>query len=260
MLPFWLKHHRNLFDHGVMIDYNSTDASCDIIRSLCPHWSLVQTGVGHWANPAAADAEVMAIERGLGNSCYKMALNVTEFLMHWDLNEFLNTQHPAYKGWGFRTQGFYMFDPPELKNTLVDPDQYLVLQRAFGCREANHLSRSRLFHCQPDGAYNLGRHETHHAKTIIHPGFYLLWYNWSPYLEMMSRGTAMRKKHRDDLQNAGKPVGAAGGLWAEEGWAKEEGLWRVGGTGLSRGIDGPPRDLTADPWFAHIQQQISDRW
>ena len=32
ILPFWLKHHREIFDHGIMIDYNSTDRSVEIIR------------------------------------------------------------------------------------------------------------------------------------------------------------------------------------------------------------------------------------
>jgi hypothetical protein len=35
MLPWWLKHHRQYFDHGILIDYGSTDKSLDIIKKIC---------------------------------------------------------------------------------------------------------------------------------------------------------------------------------------------------------------------------------
>ena len=34
MLPWWLRHHRELFDHGILIDYASTDRSVEICREL----------------------------------------------------------------------------------------------------------------------------------------------------------------------------------------------------------------------------------
>lgn len=39
-LPYWLSHHRDIFDHGIMVDYNSTDSSLDIVRTLTPHWEI----------------------------------------------------------------------------------------------------------------------------------------------------------------------------------------------------------------------------
>lgn len=77
LLPWWLKHHRAVFDHGMMIDYASTDQSCDIIRELCPTWNIIpsrnQTFVSR-----PIDDEVEDIERDLPG--WRMALNVTEFL------------------------------------------------------------------------------------------------------------------------------------------------------------------------------------
>ena len=32
LLPFWLEHHRKIFDHGVIVDWHSTDRSLEIIR------------------------------------------------------------------------------------------------------------------------------------------------------------------------------------------------------------------------------------
>ena len=43
LLPFWLEHHSKIFDHGIMIDYCSTDRSVEIIRKFCPSWTIVKT-------------------------------------------------------------------------------------------------------------------------------------------------------------------------------------------------------------------------
>src|SRR6516164_5807036 len=40
LLPYWLRHHLPLFDHGVLIDYTSTDRSVEIIHELAPHWEV----------------------------------------------------------------------------------------------------------------------------------------------------------------------------------------------------------------------------
>ena len=36
LLPFWLNHHKNMFDEIIIIDYNSTDKSIEICKSICP--------------------------------------------------------------------------------------------------------------------------------------------------------------------------------------------------------------------------------
>ena len=42
LLPWWLEHHRQIFDHGVLIDWSSTDGSADICRQLAPGWEVVR--------------------------------------------------------------------------------------------------------------------------------------------------------------------------------------------------------------------------
>jgi hypothetical protein len=78
LLPFWLKHHREIFDHGIMIDYHSTDRSAEIIRELCPTWQIV-TSRNHDFNPAPVDQEVSDHERPLDG--WRIALNVPEFMI-----------------------------------------------------------------------------------------------------------------------------------------------------------------------------------
>ena len=36
LLPYWLRHHRPRFDHGVVIDYASTDGTPDLVRRWAP--------------------------------------------------------------------------------------------------------------------------------------------------------------------------------------------------------------------------------
>ena len=77
LLPWWLKHHRKIFDHGIMIDYNSTDNSRKIIQDICPSWQIVDSQNIHF-DSGLVDREVEEYERTLEG--WRIALNVTEFL------------------------------------------------------------------------------------------------------------------------------------------------------------------------------------
>ena len=78
ILPWFLNHHKGIFDHGIMIDYHSTDRSREIINELCPTWDIVTT-----RNPDFQadniDTEIMDIEKNIEG--WKIALNVTEFMI-----------------------------------------------------------------------------------------------------------------------------------------------------------------------------------
>src|SRR5580698_9809983 len=85
-LPYWLRHHARLFDHGVMIDYRSSDKSIEIIRALAPTWEI-RPSRNEKFHSVSIDREVMDIEQEFAG--WKMCLNVTEFVMHDDLRSFL---------------------------------------------------------------------------------------------------------------------------------------------------------------------------
>ena len=78
MLPWWLKHHRQYFDHGIMIDYQSTDYSREIIQQLCPTWDIIPSRNRIFIS-GPVDDEVMDIERSLTG--WRVCLNVPEFLV-----------------------------------------------------------------------------------------------------------------------------------------------------------------------------------
>lgn len=78
LLPWWLEHHKKIFDHGILIDYASTDNSVKIIKEICPNWEIVQSVNPEFAS-FACDREVEHYESKL--SGWRMALTTSEFLV-----------------------------------------------------------------------------------------------------------------------------------------------------------------------------------
>lgn len=121
MLPWFLNHHKQIFDHGVMIDYHSTDRSVEIIKEICPTWDIV-TSRNNDFQADNIDVEVMEIEKHIDG--WKIALNVTEqmigdysilddnskqwliptvFMVDTDRDNLVSQDRPLYeqKNWGF---------------------------------------------------------------------------------------------------------------------------------------------------------------
>ena len=192
-LRYWLRHHLHLFDHGVLIDYASTDRSREVIRAFAPHWEVRASRNDAFAS-AAVDAEVMDIEREFGG--WKMCLNATEFLVHHDLREYLagfRARHPAAAG--VMTTGLIVQDAPDQVGVpLTDAD--LWDQRHFGCAEPDvvngncHLRR-RLLHRDTHGRYGPGRH-TNGVTDLRDPPLYLFWYGWCPLDMKKARNRSTR--------------------------------------------------------------------
>lgn len=78
MLPWFLNHHKDIFDHGIMIDYHSTDHSVDIIREICPTWDIV-TSRNLDFQADNIDKEVKYLEKSIEG--WRICLNVTEQLI-----------------------------------------------------------------------------------------------------------------------------------------------------------------------------------
>lgn len=80
LLPWWLNHHRNYFDHGIIIDYNSNDRSLDIIREYCPTWDIIQSKNSEFG-AYVIDEEIKEYEDKYPDGVWKVTLTVTEFLI-----------------------------------------------------------------------------------------------------------------------------------------------------------------------------------
>lgn len=185
-LRYWLRHHVRLFDHGVMIDYASTDGSREVIRELAPHWEVRPSRNAQF-HSVSIDAEVMDVEREFAG--WKMCLNVTEFVMHHDLRTFaadFEQAHPDRHG--LVTTGLIVQDTPDQVSVpLSDAD--LWEQRHWGCAEPDPFhgvrDRHRLLHRAEHGGYGIGRHNNG-VSMRTDPTLYLFWYGWCP-LELKKR-------------------------------------------------------------------------
>ena len=78
LLPWWLRQHKQIFDHGIMIDYASNDRSVEIIKNICPTWDIVTSRNADF-QADTIDTEVNDIESQIAG--WKICLNVTEQLI-----------------------------------------------------------------------------------------------------------------------------------------------------------------------------------
>ena len=212
LLPWWLDHHKKIFDHGILIDYHSTDRSMEIIREICPDWDIRYTR-NKYFDSVPIDREVMDIERELDG--WRMCLNTTEFLYgnisHLD-DRTESTQYFV---------GNYVFVDmeDETKGPLTLSHSIpLHKQRHWGYDDFvnNGLQKggvmgrmSRSLHNYPV-AYNGGRHWGKHDKSfddlVI---FYYGWVDSGP--AGLKRKTQIKSKinedgtvhHRDENQFRG---------------------------------------------------------
>src|SRR5262249_20266531 len=115
-----------------MIDYRSTDRSVEIIRRLAPTWEIRPTRNEQF-HSLSIDAEVMDIEATIAG--WKMCLNVTEFVLHDNLKQYVaefERVHPGARE--VVTTGFVIqAAPDQLDAPLSDAD--LWDQRHFGSHE-----------------------------------------------------------------------------------------------------------------------------
>ena len=181
-MPYWLRHHYPLFDHGVLIDYASTDGSADIARTLAPGWE-VRPSRNVWFDARDVDAEVMDIEREF--SGWKLVLNTTEFVLCHDLPLYVSSMEkyqPAVHGvWGF---DFTMVDPLTERDVVVT-DVPLYFQKRWGYHGSG--TRSRILHRCLDGRYDTGRHTCGIAGKTLEDGFFIAWFGWSPMRYLSDR-------------------------------------------------------------------------
>jgi len=193
LLPFWLEHHRRLFDHGVITLYPSKDNSEDIIREICPDWDIVKPVHHPNYSCIGADKEVMTQEKK--HRGWKMALNITEFAVTQNLAAVAKSVSHIMKCI-LPIDVAVMVDTPETVDDKLDPNIPLLLQKHHGlfsrayplwpCRHARQLHRGR------HGNYDVGRHNSRVKPREKSPLLYVAWFVWSPYREIRQRKLEVR--------------------------------------------------------------------
>ena len=164
LLPWWLEHNRQYFDHAILFDYFSTDRSTEIVHSICPTWEVRKTRNKDW-DFYDNDAEYMDAELEVDG--YKMVLTTTEFL---------TGQVPKLpdKPTCFAVPFIRMVDNQPEKKPVYDKP--LVDQKRFGFIDS---SKHRFLHNYPDGKYYVGRHKTH--LPTVPSSMWVFKYVFSPW-------------------------------------------------------------------------------
>merc|ERR1711935_452023 len=94
LLPYWIKHHANMVDTAILIDYASSDDSVNIIKQLAPaSWKVVQSTTGDVFGAIDCDEQVLRWENEHPND-WVIALTITEFLVHPNLKRMLREVQP----------------------------------------------------------------------------------------------------------------------------------------------------------------------
>lgn len=220
MLNWWMPHHAALFDHGVVIDYASTDRSLNIVKEHAPHWEIRQSR-NEMFDAVACDAEVMDIERSIDG--WKMALTATEFLYCKNLPEWLET----ISGDAARVQPVAVVD---MQECTVDR----ALPLPYQCRTGfvgGYMEpfKRRIIHRHPDGQYHPGRHGSDLPNFDVYPpGALLLWYGFAPWTPEL-RSRKLQIQNRIPSTDAQKGFGAQHMISEEQLRAKWQELVAISG-------------------------------
>ena len=183
-----------MFDTAILINHRSTDNSCEIIRSLAPHWEIVETTSRNF-DARSCDEEVMYHESRY-DAELKIVLNITEFLICDDI-----VTLERMLGKRLQTQailsGALMVDHEPDRNP--DREGSLPAQKCHGVWETDiwyafvpkrlgfldHVARSRIAHCSPSGEYDVGRHRSKLRKKVkVDRSIAAIWwYGFAPFTE-----------------------------------------------------------------------------
>lgn len=125
LLPYWIKHHKQIFDHAILINHGSTDRSFDIIKEMAPEWDVIDSSLKEF-DALLTDFEVEKVEEKIRG--WKVCLNTTEFLVG-SLKEVIS----KYSSLGIKSiypRAMVMVDNEP--GTQLDPKLSLLNQKPFG--------------------------------------------------------------------------------------------------------------------------------
>jgi len=199
LLPFWLEHHRKIFDHGIVFDWGCTDRSMDIVREMCPTWEIRKAIDSHPSVKLekfdAYENDVLFMHAEMKLSGYKLVLNTTEFLISSKpIREYLaddtNRSYPL--------QSLTALS----RKDVQEPNTLREFFDGVECVEPT-IRKWRTLHSYHHGQYSLGRHEiTLHPFEIV-PA-YILWcaeYPWNS--KILERGLQITTKIPDSDYDQG---------------------------------------------------------
>jgi hypothetical protein len=197
LLPFWLEHHKNIFDNIIIIDYHSTDKSVEICKNICPECKILTTR-NEFFEASKVDQEIMDLENTIEG--IKIVLNTTEFLFCKKdkmINSLFLNEGISYS---IKTYGPYCVDSIELNdyndliNKLIKPNVRYIHQEERGSRQIHNFS---------NGNYTTGRHTTNN-NTIDTNDIYIIWLGYFPFNDkLIERKLQIKNKMPESDKNGG---------------------------------------------------------
>ena len=189
LLPFWLNHHKDMFDDILIIDYNSTDNSVEICKKICPHCKIIKTR-NQFFDTGAIHREFMDIENEIEG--IKIILNTTEFLVcETSVRDIFDVTPMAYQlkvSAPFSKNIYNINNYYELfKNLLNEDILYDNNDRGF-----------RFIHTYSNCNYQAGRHYIHDVSTETDKA-HVLWLGFYP---MNERLLARKLQIKDKMSQA----------------------------------------------------------
>ena len=186
LLPFWLEYHSQIFDHGIIIDYCSTDNSLEIIKRFCPTWEIVKTkNLNQDGTPNfQADliyTEIAEIEKNIEG--LRIVLNTSEFLFLTKnkdnlINLLSNNTYYFIKSYSVLSNkiNYYPKNTVEFLNNI---NTILKIDRPSG-------SQYRILHSDKSISYHIGRYGVNNTdnKPIVidnSNNFFILWLKFYPF-------------------------------------------------------------------------------
>lgn len=189
LLPFWLEHHKKIFDKAILINSFSTDKSLEIINKIAPDWDVVNSADKKF-NSESMEKFIIDIENNYQDEV-KIVLNISEFLIIKKFKKFKKLI--SQKNSAFWIQAAMMVDLENHEEEVVDllkqkntgfwhSDKNLYkINKKFTYADSNY--RERLIHNFDNGMYLPGRHKSKlkNTKRMSRNIAYICWYNFSPW-------------------------------------------------------------------------------
>jgi len=171
LLPFWLQHHKDMFDDIIIIDYNSTDKSIEICKKICPECKIIKSR-NETFDANNVDKEIMNIENEIEG--IKIVLNTTEFLL---------CEIPVKELFMKETnQISYEINciSPYSNHIYNINNNYELFSNLLNTNVSYHKDRyTRFIHNFSNGNYTVGRHNTHN-NCIKTNQAHVIWFGYYP--------------------------------------------------------------------------------
>ncbi len=172
LLPFWLNHHKNMFDEIIVINYNSTDKSMEICKNICPDCKIVESR-NKYFSAVQIDNEIMDIENNIEG--IKIVLNTTEFLFcEKSIKDlFINDTQPT-------SYAINAVSPHSINPYIIN-NNYELFSNLLNDDVFYHNDRGpRQLHTFVNGNYSVGRHTTYNPSIPTNKA-HIIWFGYYPF-------------------------------------------------------------------------------